>query len=220
MEIKELNKKQLILLTLLITFVVSIATGIVTVSLMQQVPKSVPQTINNVIQRTIEKVTTVQVPASTSESDKKKNNINNNESQSLSIIGGDILVSIYSDDGQEVLDSNVKNNQNILTSNQGPTIENQNEVITTKNADTEALGQGVIISDIGLVLVDSSILVGYDKYKVILDNTEFSVSVLKKYNNGFTVLKISTKQKVEDESQAKGPTTDKTVDQSFSVDNQ
>jgi len=36
MDIKELNKKQLILVTLLITFVVSIATGIVTVSLMQK----------------------------------------------------------------------------------------------------------------------------------------------------------------------------------------
>jgi hypothetical protein len=56
MEINELNKKQLILLTLLITFVVSIATGIVTVSLMNQMPKSVPQIVNNVIQRTIEKV--------------------------------------------------------------------------------------------------------------------------------------------------------------------
>jgi hypothetical protein len=56
MEINELNKKQLILLTLLITFVVSIATGIITVSLMNQMPKSVPQIVNNVIQRTIEKV--------------------------------------------------------------------------------------------------------------------------------------------------------------------
>ena len=59
MDIKDLNKPQLILLALLISFVVSLATGIVTVSLMQQMPKSVPQTINNVIQRTIEKVTTV-----------------------------------------------------------------------------------------------------------------------------------------------------------------
>jgi len=59
MDIKELNKTQLILLTLLITFVVSIATGIVTVTLMQQMPKSATQTITNVIQRTIERVNTV-----------------------------------------------------------------------------------------------------------------------------------------------------------------
>ena len=44
-DIKELNKHQLILVTLLITFVVSIATGIVTVSLMNQAPKSVPYTV-------------------------------------------------------------------------------------------------------------------------------------------------------------------------------
>ena len=73
MDVKELDKKQLILLTLLITFVVSIATGIITVSLMNQMPKSVPQTINNVIQKTIERVTTVETPAKNVKSDNYAN---------------------------------------------------------------------------------------------------------------------------------------------------
>ena len=56
MEIEELNKSQIVLLTLLVSFVTSIATGIVTVSLMQQAPPAIAQTVNRVIERTVEKM--------------------------------------------------------------------------------------------------------------------------------------------------------------------
>ncbi len=55
MEVKDLNKSQLILLTILCSFVVSIATGIVTVTLLQAAPVSVTKTITNVVEKTIEK---------------------------------------------------------------------------------------------------------------------------------------------------------------------
>ncbi len=61
MDIKDLNKSQMILLTILLSFVTSIATGIMTVSLMQQAPQSVTHNINRVIQQTIEKT----IPGST-----------------------------------------------------------------------------------------------------------------------------------------------------------
>ncbi len=56
MDLEELTKHQIILLTLLVSFVTSIATGIVTVSLMSQVPTSVTRTINQIVERTVQTV--------------------------------------------------------------------------------------------------------------------------------------------------------------------
>ena len=56
MDIKDLNKSQLILLALLVSFVTSIATGITTVTLLQQAPESVTIPISRVVRQTIEKV--------------------------------------------------------------------------------------------------------------------------------------------------------------------
>lgn len=169
MDIKELNKTQLILLTLLITFVVSIATAIVTVSLMKQMPKDIPQTINNVIERTIEKVTTVQAPPVVKE---VKVPIEQKENTVPVYGDGNSLISVYAL-GQL-----------------------KEEIAATPNTEEEnkkepkALGQGVIISDIGLILIDSNILTNDSIYNVELNKKIFEVSLLKKFDNGFSVLKI------------------------------
>lgn len=60
MDIKDLNKPQLILLALLLSFVASIATSITTVTLMQQAPASFTVPINRVIQQTVEKIQQVE----------------------------------------------------------------------------------------------------------------------------------------------------------------
>jgi S1-C subfamily serine protease len=60
MDIKDLNKSQLILLAVLLSFITSIATGITTVTLMQQAPTSFTAPVNRVIQQTIEKIQQVE----------------------------------------------------------------------------------------------------------------------------------------------------------------
>jgi len=56
MDIEQLTKHQIILLTLLVSFVTSIATGIVTVSLMDQAPPGVTKVINQIVEHTVETV--------------------------------------------------------------------------------------------------------------------------------------------------------------------
>ena len=62
MQIEELNKSQIVLLTLLISFVTSMATGIVTVSLMEQGVTPVSNTVNQIVERTKEVIVKVQDP--------------------------------------------------------------------------------------------------------------------------------------------------------------
>lgn len=197
MDIKDLDKKQLILLTLLITFVVSIATGIVTVSLMSQMPKSVPQTINNVIQRTIEKVTTVEAPV------KDITTVDKSQSSGLIASGGDSLVSIYSINSKTTSTAiDISGTVPAIGSTNTSTDSSVNSIIT----NDKELGQGIIISDVGLILVESSILNESQVYKVILNKIEFDATILKKFSNGFTILKITEKKTVT----APAKTTDTT----------
>src|SRR6185295_7245035 len=60
MDIKDLNKSQLLLLAILLSFVTSIATGITTVTLMQQAPDSITVPVNRVIRQTVEKIQQVE----------------------------------------------------------------------------------------------------------------------------------------------------------------
>jgi hypothetical protein len=63
MNIDDLSKSQLLLLTLLVNFVMSIATGIVTVSLLDVAPATVTQTVNRIVEHTVETVAPATEPA-------------------------------------------------------------------------------------------------------------------------------------------------------------
>ena len=62
MDVKDLNKSQLILLVILVTFVISIGTSIAIVSLMQEAPAEIVRPITKVIKETVEKVIRVESP--------------------------------------------------------------------------------------------------------------------------------------------------------------
>lgn len=61
---EDLNKNQIVLLTVLISFVTSIATGIMTTSLLQEAPLEVTRNINRIVEKTIETVTPATVTTS------------------------------------------------------------------------------------------------------------------------------------------------------------
>lgn len=66
MDIEDLNKTQLLLLTILVSFITSIATGVLTVSLLDETAPTVTQTVNRIVGTTIETVTQevpIEVPA-------------------------------------------------------------------------------------------------------------------------------------------------------------
>ena len=60
MDVKDLNKAQLLLLAILLSFVTSIVTGITTVTLMERAPSSVTTPINRIIKQTVEKIEQVE----------------------------------------------------------------------------------------------------------------------------------------------------------------
>lgn len=56
MDLEQLTKHQVILLTLLVSLVTSITTGIVTVSLMNQAPQGITRTVNQIVEHTVQTV--------------------------------------------------------------------------------------------------------------------------------------------------------------------
>ncbi|MGE5541385.1 MAG: hypothetical protein ACM3TU_03890 [Bacillota bacterium] len=56
MNLEDLTKTQLLLLTVLVNFVTSIAVGVLTVSLLDQAPPTVTQTVNRIVDHTVETI--------------------------------------------------------------------------------------------------------------------------------------------------------------------
>ncbi len=56
MNLEDLSKTQLLLLTVLVNFVTSIAVGVLTVSLLDQAPPTITQTVNRIVDHTVETI--------------------------------------------------------------------------------------------------------------------------------------------------------------------
>jgi hypothetical protein len=62
MNIEDLTKTQLLLLTILVNFVTAIATCVLTVSLLDEAPLTVTQTVNRIVERTVETAALTPLP--------------------------------------------------------------------------------------------------------------------------------------------------------------
>ncbi len=159
---EDLNKQQLILLTLLVSFVTSIATGIITSTLLQEAPIAVTQTINRVVERTIEKVATVD---------------GGNENNS-----GEVIKEVTNVVSEEdlILESIEKNTKSIA------------RVKTVGFDGSEiVVSIGVIVSSDGIVTFGQDTYSVNQKYQIEYpDGSEYSVSkVFEDKESGFVFMK-------------------------------
>jgi len=150
MNIEQLTKAQIILLTLLISFVTSIATGIVTVTLLDQAPPAVTQTINRVVERTIERVV-------------------QGDSDGTVVTKETTVVVKENDLITESIDKNARNVVRIYRKSTG----SGDDVTDT------FVGLGIVVSGGGLVATDASIILDAFSYRIVMsDDQSFDVKVI------------------------------------------
>ena len=142
MDIKDLNKTQVVMLCLLCSFVTSIATGIVTVSLMDQAPLGVTNTINRVVERTVEKITTP------------------------TIIGGKDVTKettvVVKD--EDLVTKSIDQNKNVVVAIRSKAI-GMDGVVTNN-----FLGWGVVLTTDGLIVTDTSVVASGTLFGVQTDD--------------------------------------------------
>ena len=132
---ENLNKQQIILLTLLVSFVTSIATGIVTVALMNQAPVGVVQTIDKVVEKTIQTVT---APSTNTQTVVKETTVVNTDDQVVSAI-------------QKNSNSVIR----IYRTNSDPSADSNSMIF---------VGLGIVVTDDGVIATDNSLISEGGKY--------------------------------------------------------
>jgi len=170
MNIEELTKAQIILLTLLVSFVTSIATGIVTVSILDQAPPSVTRTINQVVERTVERV----VP--------------DTSKQNASVVTKEVTVVVKEED--LITDSINQNAQSLIRINTLST-----STSTVKEDEPLYLGMGFIVNKEGIVATDIALVKKDSSYQLTLfDGSAYVGKYLTSDGNNFALLKIVKKE--------------------------
>lgn len=137
MDIEDLNKSQIILLTLLVSFVTSIATGIVTVSLMEKAPKDVVRVVQRVVERTVEKVDSVAPVAGNKEVIIQEKTVIVDESDKLAkaiSVNKNKIVKIYEKDTDKFVAFGIPIKYDILLTDAGA-IDTEKEYIISISPD-------------------------------------------------------------------------------------
>lgn len=181
---EELNKTQIILLTLFITFVTAVTTGIVAVTLLQQAPPAVTQTINRVVEKTIEKVTPIKTEIKETrvvldQEDAIIKTAAAAKPTIVRIVLPEDFVIANADAGVEANDAL----QNI-----------QAAVVNSGDANREReIGTGFLVSSDGMVATAYPVIPDQNvKYGVFVGDKKYVASVLvHSRNDGLTLLKIN-----------------------------
>jgi len=163
MDIEELNKTQIILLTLLVSFITSIATGIVTVSLVNQAPPVVTDTIHKVIEKTIERV----VPG-----EQKATIIEN--TKTIVISDQDFIINAIESNSESLVRvfSSVKNKDG-------------------SDGEDDFAGLGVILSTDGEIMMDNSNLSKTGEYFIYFDDLKIKLEIIGNLpENDIVLLKV------------------------------
>ena len=173
---EDLNKTQVVLLTLFITFVTSVTTGIVTVTLLQQAPQNITQTINRVVEKvtpgkTEIKQTTILV--------RQEDEIIQTAATLKPAIARIILLGEVAAATVDPSLSGIANQAAL-----GQMAIDQNNKIE--------IGTGLVVSADGLVATTYSVIPDQSaSYGIVVGNKEYSANVVThSKNDGLTILRI------------------------------
>lgn len=164
MDLEQLNKTQIILLTLLVSFVSAIATSIFTVKILEEAPPAVTQTINRVVERTIERV----VPAEPSDSGKEQTVV---EKETTVVVKEDDLITASIEKNKKKLVRLVT-----VTETEGPPTGTSTE--PTIDRESVFHGIGIIVGANGLIATAAKVADIPDLRAITDDKTEYTVEVV------------------------------------------
>ena len=162
MELEELNKTQIVLLTLLVSFVTSIATGIVTVTLLDQAPPAVTQTINRIVERTVERIVPAE-PGSPS--------IITTEKETTIVVKEEDLITESIERNKQYLVRLVRASDVVVETAIPLAGDEEGEIVQIQSVnENSVIGLGVIVRSEGLVVTDRSIVEEGETLKGITAN--------------------------------------------------
>ncbi len=213
MNLEELTKSQVVLLTLLVSFVTSIATGIVTVSLAEQGVSPVTNTVNRIVERTKEVVVKVESPEDPQvvtkevvirEGDLVAKAIEQNKNVSIAIYKS-VTAEVSATENTETIANDEETERGVDTDTPAPETQVATPTKAIGDGDTQSQGtdlpatetklvfvaRGIFVGD-GLIATDASMLDKDQTEYIIITNDERHLpATVKLESNGIAILSAS-----------------------------
>ncbi len=199
MDMEELNKSQIVLLTLLVSFVTSLATGIVTVSLMEQGVTPVTNTVNQIVERTKEII--VKVPEPTDpiiitetervivhQSDLVAAAVTQNKDSSIRVYK--VIPIDTAEDIAQTNDIPESDNSTISEGQVASITMATDDILATETESFVFVSRAIVLTE-NILAVDSSTLEDGAEYIVFNNEGERLNAIVKGNQNGVAILQVS-----------------------------